>query len=71
MDSNMLHTIYDAAIAIIAPMVLGVIGWVFSITNRISVLEEAKDGLKELITSKFDDVQRQLAELRSIIRERE
>lgn len=55
--------IADAVIGILGLVMLGVVGWAFRISSRVSVLEADKHSLKELMMIQFDDVKRRLYEM--------
>lgn len=48
-------------------IVMGIIGWAFSISNRVSVLEADKSSIREFIKIQFDDVKRRLQSLENKI----
>ena len=50
----------EAAVGILGTAVLGVFGWAFQLSNRVSVIEAENEGLRELITTQFTEVKRRL-----------
>lgn len=40
--------------------VVGIVGWIIQLGNRVSVVEAQRDGLVDLINSQFKDVGRRL-----------
>ena len=53
----------EAIVSFLSMAVLAVIGWAFQISNRVSVIEVENDGLRELINTKFDEVNRRLGRI--------
>lgn len=53
----------EAVVGILGTAVLGIFGWAFQLSNRVSVIETEYEGLQALINSKFDEVNRRLARI--------
>lgn len=51
---------YEALSAIMGSAFLAVFGWAYTLSNRILVVETSYNGLEDLITSKFEEVNRRL-----------
>lgn len=60
----MLSSLLDGLLGIV---VMGIIGWAFSISNRVSVLEADKSSIREFIKIQFDDVKRRIKSLENKI----
>ena len=50
----------EAVVGILGTAVIGVFGWAFQLSNRVSVIEAENEGLRELINTKFAEVNRRL-----------
>jgi plastocyanin domain-containing protein len=50
----------ETAVGILGTAVIGVFGWAFQLSNRVSVIEAENEGLRELINTKFAEVNRRL-----------
>lgn len=46
----------EAIVTFLGAALLGVFGWAFQISNKISVIEAEYEGLRELINEKFKGV---------------
>lgn len=55
--------IVAAVVGFIGLVIMAIIGWAFSITNRVSVLEADKTSLKEFISIQFEDLKNRLDKL--------
>lgn len=53
----------EAILGLLGLGLFGVLGWAFTISNRVSVLEADKVSLKELMESKLDDITRRLVSI--------
>ena len=53
-------TMLETLVGVLGTGMLGVITWCFRINSRVAVLEAGKSDLKELIGTKFDEVNRRL-----------
>ena len=52
---------FDTLLAIVGSAAfVGALGWAIQVSNRLSVVETERDGLKELIEEKFEGVYRRL-----------
>jgi hypothetical protein len=59
----MASIIIDFTVGLLVASVMAIFGWAWTISNRVTVLETDKIGLKELMLSKFEEVSRRLTEL--------
>jgi hypothetical protein len=50
----------ESLIGILGVAFLGVAGWMTNLGNRVSVIEAQFEALKELIETRFDDMDRRL-----------
>lgn len=50
----------EAVVSFLGVATLAIFGWAFQLSNRVSVVETENEGLKELINTKFDEVNRRL-----------
>lgn len=50
----------ETVVGILGAAVLGVFGWAFQLSNRVSVIETEYNGLQELINTRFAEVNRRL-----------
>lgn len=53
-------TMLDTLIGIIGSACLVIIGWAFKINSQVAVLEQRDEDIKELLESRFDDVDSRL-----------
>lgn len=50
----------EALIGVLGVAVMGILGWAFTISNRVAVLEADRGSLKELIELRLVDITRRL-----------
>lgn len=50
----------ETIVGLLSATGLGVIGWAIHLGSRVAVLEANEQSLKELIETRFDDVERRL-----------
>lgn len=53
----------DSITTLLGGAVLGVFAWAFHLGNRVSVLETQRDSIRELIETRFDEVERRLVRI--------
>lgn len=53
----------DAVLAAVSLVSVGALGWAFSLAERMSVVETEYEGLKELISARFDGVDQRLTRI--------
>lgn len=53
----------ESIMSIIGTVVIGVIGWSFQLSNKVSVIEAEYEGLQKLITTQFAEVNRRLSRI--------
>ena len=53
----------EGLITVIGGSLLGVIGWAFTLSSRVSVLEADKVSLKELLDSKLQNIAERLVRI--------
>lgn len=58
-----------AIVGVLGTGLLAVIGWVFTMSNRVAVLEADKVSLKELINVRLEDITRRLGRIEEKLEE--
>lgn len=53
----------EAIVTVMGSTLLLVIGWAFTLSNRVSVLEADKTSMRELIDAKLDNITMRLARI--------
>lgn len=51
----------SAIVGILATVLIGVVGWAFNMSNRVSVLEADKVSLRELLDAKLEIISGQVS----------
>ena len=56
-------TMIEALSGILGTAFLGVLGWAYTLSNRVLVLETSYQGLEDLINLRFNEVDRRLDQI--------
>lgn len=58
---------FVAGIGTVVPAIAGGGAWIIKLHNKVNMIEEKHSGLKELVTSRFDSIDANIADLRSLM----
>ena len=50
----------EAVVSVLGIATIGIIGWAFQISNRVTAIEKEHEGLRELMITQFKEVNRRL-----------
>lgn len=53
----------ETVTSIIGTVVIGIVGWAFQLSNKVSVIEAEYEGLQKLINAQFAEVNRRLGRI--------